>query len=172
MNKINQEFNLYDVMQNVSISALACHSFTLGYYKVARNKTEKLNFPKLKYLFFVLPIVYHKTTREVFRSSNELYTAILSDREIILGLQDRANKMSPQTFDALNLTFSKKIMDYNKNEKTIEILYGFKSEKISIPSSIGRENIVRNIQNSAHKLGHIFAKNTEKNIQLELNIRF
>jgi len=172
MNSKEREFNLYDVMQNVTISALACHSFTLGYYKVARNKSEKLDFPKLKYLFYVLPIVYHKNTREVFRSSNELYTAILSDREIILGLQSRANKMSSQTFDAINLTFSKKIMSYNRDEKTIELLRGFKSEKILIPSSIGRENIVRNIQNSAHKLGHIFAKNTEKNIQLELNIRF
>ncbi|WP_378185892.1 three component ABC system middle component [Aquimarina sp. W85] len=169
---MNQEFNLYDIMQNTAISALACHSFILGYNKVAKQKKEKLNFPKLKYLFFVLPVVYHKDTREVFKSSNELYTAILNNKEMILGLQNRANKMSPQTFNALNLAFSKKIIEYNKVDKSVELLYGFRSHKISITSSFGRENIVRTIQNSAYKLGHIFAKNSEKNIQLELNIRF
>lgn len=159
-------------MQNTAISALACHSFTYGYHNVAKHKSNKNDFPKLKYLFFVLPIVYHKDTRNVFSSSNELYTAILGNKEIILGLQERANKMSPQTFNALNLAFSKKILGYNQKTKSIELMRGFTSKKISIQSSLGRENVVKNIQNSAYKLGHIFAKNTEKNIQLGLNIRF
>lgn len=159
-------------MQNTGIGALACHSFTYGYYNVAKHRNDKLDYPKLKYMFFVLPIVYHKDTRNVFSSSNELYTAILSNKEIILGLQDRANKMSPQSFNALNLAFSKKILGYNPDNKTIELLRGYMANKINIPSSLGRDNIVRNIQNGAQKLGHIFAKNTEKNIQLELNIRF
>lgn len=172
MINIDKEFNLYDVMQNTGISALACHSFTYGYYSVARHKADKLNYPKLKYMFFVLPIIYHKDTRDIFSSSNELYTAILNNKNIVLGLQERANKMSPQSFDALNLAFSKKVLGYNSKDKTIELLKGYKSSKIIIPSSSGRENNVRNIQNGAQKLGNIFAKNTEKNIQLELNIRF
>jgi hypothetical protein len=169
---MKKEFDLYDIMQNTAIAALACHSFILGYNKIAKQKKNKNNFPKLKYLFFVLPIIYHKETRETFRSSNQLYTAILNNNEMILGLQERANKMSPQTFNALNLAFSKKIIEYNKEKKTIGLLYGFKSDKIPIVSFLGRENVVKNIQNSAYKLGHIFAKNTEKNIQLQLNIRF
>jgi hypothetical protein len=31
---------------------------------------------------------------------------------------------------------------------------------------------VKRIQDSAHRLGNIFAKKNEKNIQIELNIRF
>ncbi|WP_179318817.1 three component ABC system middle component [Winogradskyella helgolandensis] len=172
MNPINREFDLYDIMQNTALSALACHSFVLGYYKVAKNKNDKKNYPSLDYLFFILPIVYHKDTRVVFKSSNELYNVILKNKEIILGLQTRANKMSPQTFNALNLAFSKKVLSYNKESKAIELARGFMSTKIKIPSSLGHENIVKNIQDSAFKLGSIFAKNSEKNLQLELNIRF
>lgn len=166
---MNAELNLYEVIQNNAIGALACHSFVLGYHMVAKKKS-KPNYPKLTFLFYVLPIVYHKRTREVFKSSNELYTAILADKEIILGLQERANKMSSQTFDSLNIAFSKKILRYNHTSKRIELERGFKN-KISI-GNIDREHPVKRIQESAYKLGHIFAKNSENNIQTELNILF
>jgi hypothetical protein len=170
--KYDKEFNLYDIMQNTTISALAIHSFILGYYKIARHKKEKSNFPSLLYLFYVLPIVYHRKSRDTFKSSNEIYTAIANDKETVLGLQERANKMSEQTFKAINLLHSKKIADYDKNNKTTILLRGYMSDKINIPSTSGRENIVRMIQDSAYKLGHIFAKNSDKNLQLTLNIRF
>ncbi|WP_139957374.1 three component ABC system middle component [Flavicella sediminum] len=170
MNSETKELSLYDIMQNTALSALACHSFTLGYHKVARNKVNTQNYPPLKYFFFILPIVYHKDTRSTFKSSRELHNAILKNQEIILGLQSRANKMTPQTFDALNIAFSKNILTYNN--KNIELMRGFSSKLIKIESSLGRENITKSIQDSAYKLGNIFAKNAEKNIQLELNIRF
>jgi len=170
--KYNNEFNLYLTLQNSAISALALHSFVLGYYKVARHKRNKTNFPSLLYLFYVLPIVYHRKSRDTFKSSNEIYTAIANNKETVLGLQERSNKMSGQTFDAINLLYSKKILGYDKTEKTTVLLRGYMSDKIGIPSTIGRENIVRMIQDSAYKIGHIFAKNTDKNLQLTLNIRF
>ncbi|MDL5511241.1 DUF6521 family protein [Arenibacter sp. M-2] len=170
--KYEDEFNLYTTLQNSAISALALHSFVLGYYKVARYKKNKSNFPSLLYLFYVLPIVYHRKSRDTFKSSNEIYTAIANDQETVLGLQERSNKMSGQTFDAINLLFSKKILEYDKTNKTTILLRGFMSEKINIPSTLGRENIVGMIQDSAYKIGHIFAKNTDKNLQLTLNIKF
>lgn len=170
--KYDKEFNLYDILQNTSISALAIHSFILGYYKVARYKKEKSSFPNLLYLFYVLPIVYDRKSRNTFKSSNEIYTAIANDQETVLGLQERANKMSRQTFNAINLLHSKKIASYNNIDKTTILMRGFMTEKINIQSTLGRENIVRNIQDSAYKLGHIFAKNSDKNLQLTLNIRF
>ena len=45
-------------------------------------------------------------------------------------------------------------------------------QKISIPATLNRENIIKNIQDTARKLGNMFAKTDEKNIQIELNIRF
>ena len=53
---IKQEFNLYDILQNVAIGALACHSFVQGYCVLAVSKNNKSNFPKLEYLFYVLPL--------------------------------------------------------------------------------------------------------------------
>lgn len=170
--KYDKEFNLYDIMQNSAISALAIHSFVLGYYKVAKHKKEKSNFPSLLYIFYVLPIVYHRRSRETFKTSNEIYTAIANDKETVLGLQERSNKMSDQTFKAINLLYSKKIASYSNNDKTIILLRGYMSDKIIIPSTRGRENIVKMIQDSAYKLGHVFAKNSDKNLQLTLNIRF
>ena len=168
---IRQEFNLYDILQNVAIGALACHSFVQGYCVLAVSKNNKSNFPRLEYLFYVLPIVYHQDTMRTFKSSTELYTALVKNKSILLGLQDRANKMSPQTFDALNLAFNKELLSINEaNEITInpEDL----RSKISIQATLGRENIVKNIQDTARRLGNMFAKTDDKNIQLELNIRF
>lgn len=170
MSKIKNEFNLYDIFQNIAIGAIACHSFVQGYYLVAKHK-NKSPYPRLEYLFFVLPIVFNKGTMQTFKSSNELVNAILKNKNIIIGLQDRANKMSAQTFDSLNLAFNKQLLSINeKNE--ILISEEMLRQKISIPSTMNRENTIKNIQDTAKKLGNIFAKNDERNIQLELNIRF
>lgn len=171
MSNFRTEFNLYDILQNIAIGALACHSFVQGYSMVAKNKKNKSPFPKLEYLFYVLPIVYNRGTIGIFKSSNELVNAIVKDKSIILGLQDRANKMSPQTFDALNLAFNKQLLGINKSN---EITISEEMLKLRIPilATLNRENVVKNIQDTARKLGNMFAKTDEKNIQLELNIRF
>lgn len=171
MNNFRTEFNLYDILQNIAIGALACHSFVKGYTLVAKNKKNKSSFPKLEYLFYVLPIVYNRRNMGVLKSSNELVNAIIKDKSIILGLQDRANKMSPQTFDALNLAFNKKLLGINKNNE-ITISEENLKQEIIIQTSLNRENVIKNIQDTARKLGNMFAKTDEKNIQLELNIRF
>ncbi|WFB66860.1 three component ABC system middle component [Chryseobacterium sp. WX] len=168
---LKQEFNLYDIIQNVGIGALACYSFVQGYCVLAVNKKNKNNFPKLEYLFYVLPIVYHQDTMRTFKSSTELYTVLIKNKSILLGLQERANKMSPQTFDALNLAFNRELLSINENNE-ITIKPEDLRNKISIPSFSGRENTIRNIQDTARRLGNMFAKTDDKNIQLELNIRF
>ncbi|MFP3592993.1 three component ABC system middle component [Chryseobacterium sp. SIMBA_038] len=168
---LKQEFNLYDIIQNVGIGALACYSFVQGYCVLAVNKKNKNNFPKLEYLFYVLPIVYHKDTMRTFKSSTELYTALVKNKSILLGLQERANKMSPQTFDALNLAFNRELLSINENNE-ITIKPEDLKNKIFIPSFSGRENTIKNIQDTARRLGNMFAKTDDKNIQIELNIRF
>lgn len=171
MKSFRTEFNLYDIIQNIAIGALACHSFVQGYSMVAKNKKNKSHFPKLEYLFYVLPIVYNEETMGTFKTSTELVNAIIKDKSIILGLQDRANKMSPQTFDALNLAFNKQLLGINEN-KEITISLEMLKHRITIPGTLNRDNVVKNIQDTARRLGNMFAKTDEKNIQLELNIRF
>lgn len=165
--------NLFDLIQNSAISALALHSFALGYNKVSKGKNEHIQFPRIEYTFFVLPIVYNNNAMEIFKSSDQLYTAISKDHSITLGLQERAQKMSEQTFNGLNVAFSKKILSYNSDNKTIEIMPGFKTERIKFhDQNLGTENSIKKIQLTAYKLGSIFAKKNKRNIQIELNINF
>ncbi len=165
--------NLFDLMQNEVISAIALHSFTLGYYNIAKHKDEFNPYPPLNFLFYILPIVYNADSLDVFKSSHELYSAITKDQAIVLGLQDRANKLSQKTFDGLNLAFSKKMLTINKANNTIEVLHGYKSKKLPLYVSMSSsENSVKRIQDCAYRLGGMFAKRNPINIQLELNIKF
>lgn len=163
--------NLFDLLQNTAVGSIALHGFTLGYHNVAKHKDEMLQFPKLGYCFYVLPIVYNQDAMDTFKSSNELYTVILKNNSIMLGLQERAVKMSQQTFDSLSLSFSKKILSINKLQGTIEIERGFQVKKLPLPLRMNDEsNSVKKIQDCAFKLGGIFAKRNENNIRFELNI--
>lgn len=165
--------NLFDLIQNSPISALALHSFTLGYNRVSKGRNDEIQFPRIEYTFFVLPIVYNNNAMEIFKSSDQLYTALSKDHSITLGLQERAQKMAEQTFNGLNLAFSKKILTYNKHYKTIEIMPGFKTERIKFHNeNLSTENSIKKIQLTAYKLGSIFAKKNKSNIQIELNINF
>jgi hypothetical protein len=162
---------LFELLQNTVVGAIALHGFTLGYHYVAKNKDQANKFPKLGYCFYVLPIVYNQDAMDTFRSSNELYTVLIKNSSIVLGLQERANKMSIQTFDSLCLAFSKKILTINKAKGTIELGKGFQVNKLPLPLSMKDDgNSVKKIQNCSFKLGSIFAKRNEHNIRFELNI--
>lgn len=165
--------NLYNVFQNVAISTIALQSFIHGYHEIAKNKSEIADHPTLGQLFYVLPIVYNKNAMTVFGTSIDLYTAIIKDTTITLGLQDRANKMASQTFDGLNLGFSKQILKWNSSFGTVELGHGFMARRMTLLLGMNTTmNSVKQIQDCAHRLGNIFAKKNSKNIQLELNIRF
>jgi len=160
-------------MQNDALAVIALHSFTLGYHNIAKNKKNKVAFPLLEYLFFVLPIVYNYSAMLSFLNSNELYTALMKEHTILLGLQERAEKMTEQTFDGLNLAFSKKILSINKENGTIILLRPYTVRKLKLTlSSNNSFDSVKQLQDSAYKLGSIFAKKHDNNIQNDLNIRF
>lgn len=164
---------LFELMQNDALSAIALQSFTLGYHTIARNRENESAFPKLGYLFYVLPIVYNYSSMIGFLNSTELYTALIKEPSILLGLQERANKMSAQTFDGLNLAFSKRILSINKEDNTIILLRPFTSKKLTLTIAANNTfDSVKKVQDSAYRLGGIFAKRHDKNIQHDLNIRF
>lgn len=166
-----REKNLFDLLQNAVLGTIALHAFTLGYYGIAKRKKPDTPYPPLNYYFYVLPIAYNKKAMEIFKGSSDLYSAILKDSSIVLDLQERANKMSGKTFESLNLAFSKHILHLNKESKSIEIGQEFRTKLLPTMLDLSNsENIVKKIQACAFKLGAIFAKRDEKNIQFELNI--
>jgi hypothetical protein len=167
------QITLFDLMQNDVLGAIAFQSFTLGFYNVAKHKENTSEYPKLEYFFYVLPIVYNHASLSSFLSSLELYTALSRDPSIILGLQERANKMVFQTFDGLNLAFSKKILSIDTSGNTIRLLKPFSSKKLTLPlGSYSLHDSVKSIQDCSYRVGNIFAKRHDKNLQSELNIAF
>nr|WP_315422396.1 three component ABC system middle component [uncultured Pedobacter sp.] len=167
------EANIFELMQNDIIGAIALHSFTLGYHNVAKHKDLEFPFPKLEYIFFVLPIVYNYSSLITFLNSNEVYTALYKEPSIRLGLQERALKMTGQTFNALNIAFSKKILDINTKNFTVSLLKPYTSKKLTLSLAAYKSfDNVKKMQDCACKLGNIFAKRHEKNIQQDLNILF
>lgn len=162
--------SLFDYIQNVAVSCVAIHSFVLGFHNVAIHKDDIFStYPKLEYLFFVLPIVYHKKSMEVFKVSHSIVRALEKDKFINIGLQERAIKMIAQTYDGLNLSFNKEILNINKELMTIELLDPY--NKNGLPLTKDNQSI-RNIQRAASNLGNIFAKTDERSLQSMLNIRF
>lgn len=167
-NKTKIDFNFFDIYQNTTLGVIAIQSFLLGYYKVAVNKEDKINFPPLKYIFFVLPIIYDNKTMNSIR--NELYTTLTQNKEFTLGLQDKACKMSSQTFEALNLGFSKEIFKLDSDNYYLELNDNFIKEfTIKLKFS---NDVISDIQKYSKRLGGIFAKKDEKKLQIELNIFF
>jgi hypothetical protein len=168
---MNKKLDLFDVLQNTPIGVIAIQSFILGYSAVTKGKNGKAIAPRIHHLFYVLPIVFESSFVETFKSSMELYTAISKDKNLTLGLQNTANKMSSQTFDCLNLGFSKGIFLLDKDSMRIGLTDECKNKSILKKMKIS-DQYFKNIMRSAFRLGNIFAKKDEKMLQLTLNIRF
>lgn len=161
--------NLFGLIQNPIISSIALHSFVSGYNNVTLNRDAELKYPKLEYLFYVLPIVYHQRSLDIFVSARSMHRALERDNSITIGLQERALKMVAQTYEGLNLSFSKNLLTINKSNVTIELVNTIK--RIPLPNKMVNYDLLK-IQRCANQLGYIFAKTDDRNLQLYLNIRF
>lgn len=165
---MSKNLNLFDILQNPAIGVIAIHSFIIGYNNVAKTKAGKNDYPSLNQLFYILPIIYDISAMESIKT--ELYTTLTENKNLTLELEERARKMSGQTFESLNLGFSKLIFNLNKENFTVGINEEYNNNilnmmKINIKS-------FRNIQTYSKRLGNIFAKKDEKMLQIDLKIRF
>lgn len=162
--------NLFELIQNPVIAAIALHSFTVGYNQKAKLFKKKLLYPKIEYLFFVLPIVYNQRALNVFFSSYSISRVLEKDHAISLGLQERAIKMINQTYEGLNIAFCKNILFIDNSNMTIQLKYD-NGRSIPLSKNVSDCDLIK-IQRAAKNLGEIFAKTNERNIQNNLNIRF
>lgn len=165
---MKKNLNLFEIIQNPAIGVIAIHSFILGYNNVAKHKADKSDFPSLNFLFFILPIMYDN--KALLSIKQELYTTTANNKEITLGLNERAQKMANQTFESINLGFSKKIFLLDKENFRVEIAPEYNKDILSLMKI--NDQSLKNIQIHSKRLGNIFAKKDEKMIQLDLDIRF
>jgi len=162
--------NLFELIQNPIVAAIALHGFAVGYNNNAKLFKKQSLYPKLEYMFYVLPIVYNLRAQNVFYSSYSIGRALEKDHTISLGLQERAIKMIKQTYEGLNIAFCKNILYIDNSNMTIHLKYD-NGRSIPLPQNVTDCDLI-NIQRSAKNLGSIFAKTNERNIQNYLNIRF
>jgi len=159
-----KQITSFDLIQNVAISSLALHSFTLGYYSVANKRNDKRgNYPSVKYFFYILPLIYHEDSLDNFYQNNNLHRVFAHYPEISAQLQHRANKMSIQTFDALNLAFSTKLLKFNEDHQIIQQL------RLTDIAELWPQDIKKIVVGS-RKLGFFFAKTSEQTLRLRFNI--
>lgn len=162
--------NLFELIQNPIVAAIALHSFTVGYNNNAKIFKKQLVYPKIEYIFFVLPIVYNQKALNAFSCSYSIGRVLEKDHTLSLGLQERAVKMIDQTYEGLNLAFCKNLIYLDKSNMTIQPIYD-NGRGIPLPKN-STDNDLMKIQRAAKNVGSIFAKTNERNIQNYLNIRF
>jgi hypothetical protein len=165
---MSKDLNLFDILQNPTIGVIAIHSFIIGYNNVAKHKEGKNDFPSLNQLFYILPIIYDINAMKSVK--NELYTTLTENKTLTLELEERARKMSGQTFESLNLGFSKLIFKLKSENFTVEINEEY--NKVLLDMMKIRVQSLRDIQIYSKRLGNIFAKKDEKKLQIDLKIRF
>lgn len=153
----------YDVIQNAVISSLAFHSFAIGYYSVASKRNNKESSPHIKYFFYVLPLIYHEDSLNHFYKTNNLHVVLNSYPQIATQLQHRSNKMSKQTFDALNIAFSYGLLQFEKETLLIKLV-----RKTPLNNFVTSD--VQRLLTGSRKLGFLFAKTPDQTLRLRLNI--
>lgn len=154
----------HDIIQNIGIGAISLWHFTYNYQ-------ESLHFesaPKLPILMPVLPILFHKDSLEaIYKRHFEggFFNTLSEHRDFPAGLQQRMQSMSDQTFESLNLAFSTKLLDYDKELNQVIVIV--RSE----PVKIYNEEI-KKIVKGAKRLGRWFSSLSIEQICLYLSIRF
>jgi len=160
-----RQISAFESIQNIAISALALHSFTKGYYDFYINNPKDKQYPKLQYFFYVLPLIYHEDSLNNFYNSNNLYVVLKDYPQISTQLQNRANKMSKQTFDSLNLAFGSGLLSLNKLDSSFFV----QLKRLTYINQKWPFDIDKIIKGS-RKLGIMFAKSPEDNLRIKLKV--
>ena len=103
----------HDIVQNVTIGALALHRFTSKYF----SEKQSVGGPALALAMPVLPIVFHQASLKSIstkRFEGGFFNSLNGYRELPAGLQQRMEDMAEQKFRSLNLAYQCKILTYNK----------------------------------------------------------
>jgi hypothetical protein len=116
----------------------------------------------------VLPILYNERFLNSICNRNlegGFYNALSDVRDLPAGLQERMESMSNQTFEALNLTFSSKMLTYNKDMNEL------------IPISRARKPPVTNDEikkmvRGADRLGYWFSSMSLEQLCIYMKINY
>lgn len=157
MNSVSE----YEIIQNNALGSIILWNFVNGYYNKAQTG------PIIPLLMTILPLVFHKKIRETLSRKHlhgGLFRAISEDRTLLIGLQQRIEDMSSQTFQSLNIGFASGLIDYNQNNKQII------PKSKTLPFKTETKEI-QDMQKTAKKLGVWFATTNIEQLFILLRLR-
>lgn len=154
----------YEIVQNSALAAVAIWHFVDRYVRALGGQ----HGPTLLHALPVLPIVFHEESANALgrrRFDGGFYTALSENRGLFVGLQKRMEDMAPQTFRALSLAWSARLLDYDRVSKELHVI------RRRRPAEVQNESAKR-ICATAQRLGHWFATIPPQELGQRLRLHF
>lgn len=108
----------YAIMQNPCLGATCLWSFVHEYW----TQKKEAEGPFLGLVNCVLPLALHRESAKALharRFQGGLLNALADDRSLTVGLQDRMEAMSNQTFEALQMAFAADLLQLQIGDFTL-----------------------------------------------------
>lgn len=157
-------YNEFDIVQNEVVGFHGLYEFLKEYTEGNKGKG-----PRIQFLFPVLPILFNEESAAVIYSKNlkpGSFIKVLSEKsDIFSTLQAKMQDQSLQTLKCLNLGIKCGLIGYDP-ETTRVFIQAKKNANIQLSQDYQR------ILYAAKRLGAWFAKMSEEEILIYLNIRF
>ena len=157
-------YNEFDIVQNKVIGFHGLYEFLKEF-----TNSNKGTGPKIQFLFPVLPILFNEESAAVIYSKNlkpGSFIKVLSEKsDIFSTLQAKMQDQSMQTLQCLDLGIKCGLIGYDQ-ESTRVFIQAKKNPNIQLSEDYQR------ILFAAKRLGAWFAKMSEEEILIYLNIRF
>lgn len=153
-----------ELVQNSTLGALALWGFVNEFCTEARRQRG----PELPLTMIVLPMVFHEDTIEAIRIrryQGGLFSALAQNRALVVELQERAEKMAPQTLNALNLCFATGLLSFDKASGQVQAV------RRTAPFRSERE-ATRRVIAAAERLGYWCCTINTSQLCSLLSIRF
>ncbi|KEI92418.1 three component ABC system middle component [Clostridium botulinum] len=154
----------YKILQNTPLSSILLWKFVLSFEK---NKNDDIN---IFVLLIILPIIYNTDSRKTLYSKKlkgGLYRAINENKYIILGLQNKVNKMAVQTLRALNMACACGLLGYKNG-----LVFSIKKNINKYSLNKIEKGEVKEMIKVSEKLGYWFSQMTIDQICLTLGVDF
>jgi hypothetical protein len=138
-------------VQNPALGGVLLWRFTCGY--VDQHKTS--NHPPIPLLFIVLPVLFHRETFEVLKSTNratglhgfadKFSRTNLAKSDVLLGIQTRAASWRSLTWESLRLGIQSRLVTVTRSAGTVI--------PVTTTAARGVPQSIRPLVTNAEKLG-------------------
>jgi ABC-three component (ABC-3C) system Middle Component 3 len=150
-----------EIVQNEALGALLLWAFTNQFC------TKQPAGVGILWLLPVLPLAFHKDTIEAVSNrhfNGGIYLALTEDRTLVSGLQERMEAMVPQTFAALNLALSTKLLKLDESKRQVT------SIRRTPPLQVGQRT--KPLISTAERFGYWFGNSSPEEVTSLLRLRF